>query len=183
MIRMKVEGLLRGKAVKVRFQDESRFGRINDPRRCWANEGVRPITGKQIIREYTYLYGAFCPEDGSMDSLILPKMDSFCMNFFLNEISTRYTNELILIVMDGAPCHKGQELTIPGNIRLLFLPPYCPQLNPSENMWDEIKEKYFTNRSFESMDELEDHLIKAANYYEKTPEVVKSICNWEWMNL
>jgi len=53
------------------FQDESRFGRITDPKRCWAPKGIRPVINKQMIREYTYAYGAFSPLDGRNDLLIL----------------------------------------------------------------------------------------------------------------
>lgn len=165
------------------FQDEARFGRIDDPGQCWAGQGLRPKVHKQIIREYTYLYGAFCPHDGVMDSFILPYMDTGCMNIFLKEVSLRHPDELILMVADGAPCHTGDELIAPDNIKILFLPPYCPQLNPSENMWHEIREKCFGNISFSSMGHLVEHLVAASLYYEKSPETVKSITNWEWMGL
>ena len=183
MIRTRTEALLGGLVLRLMFQDEARYGRINDPRQCWAYKGIRPVTHKQIIREYTYLYGAFCPGDGGMDCLILPSMDSACMNLFLKEVSARHPGELVLMVTDGAPCHKGQELTVPDNMRLLFLPPYCPQLNPAENMRDEMREKFFGNVSFESMDQLEDHLVAASIHYENAPATVKSISDWEWMGL
>ena len=166
------------------FQDEARFGRIDNPRCCWANSGTRPKTHKQIIREYTYLYGAFCPHDGRMDSLILPRMDTHCMNLFLQEVSQRYSTENILMVMDGAPCHtEGEALVVPENITILKLPPYSPQLNPAENMWAEIREKFFGNISFPSMSDLEKHLVAAALHYESSLEVVASVCNWDWMNV
>lgn len=169
--------------VRIMFQDEARFGRINDISLCWAQPGVRPVTDQQMIREYVYLYGAFSPIDGGMDSFILPDMYTVTMNVFLEEVSGRHPDEIILMVTDGAPCHRGGKLVTPKNIRLLFLPPYCPQLNPSENMWDEIREKFFGNTSFPSMNELEKHLVKAALYYENSPQTVKSISNWGWMNL
>jgi hypothetical protein len=65
------------------FQDEARFGRINKPRRCWAPQKVRPIVKSQIIRQYTYSYGAFSPLDGACDLLILPTMTIQAMNIFL----------------------------------------------------------------------------------------------------
>ena len=183
MIRTRIEGLILFMPVKVSFQDEARFGRINDPRRSWAMPGIRPIAHKQIIREYTYAYGAFFPEGGRMDSLILSRMDSHCMQLFLDEVSQRYPDHLILMIMDGAPNHKSELVKVPGNIRILHLPPYCPQLNPSENMWDEMREKFFANRSFSSMDHLERELCQALNHYETHPETVQSITNWEWMKL
>lgn len=166
------------------FQDESRFGRIDNPKRCWAQKGIRPETNKQIIREYTYLYGAFSPQDGQMDSYILPYMNTECMNIFLQSVSENHAEEIILMVVDGAPCHnEGVLLNVPENIHLLKLPPYSPQLNPAENMWKEIKEKFFANLSFSSMKHLEKHLLSAALFYHNSSNIVSSICNWDWMNL
>jgi len=108
-----------GLTLRVAFQDEARFGRINDPRRCWCRKGVRPIVGKQIVREYTYAYGAFSPQDGAADFLILPNMDTVNMNVFLEELSLRHKSDYILLVCDKAPCHREGALTIPKNIKLL----------------------------------------------------------------
>lgn len=69
--------------IRVMFQDEGRFGRINDPRRCWAPGGVRPSIGKQIIRGFTYVYAAVSPTDGVLDSLILPEVSAEAMSIFL----------------------------------------------------------------------------------------------------
>ncbi len=178
---MGIRSILETKPVRVLFQDEARFGRINDPRHCWAGRGIRPIVHKQIIRQYTYVYGAFSPMDGAMDSLILPDMYTGTMNVFLKEVSLRHPDELILMVMDGAPCHRSGLLEVPPDMEILRLPPYCPQLNPSENMWDEIREKAFANRSFRSMDHLEDHLCKTLQIYENNPETVQSISQWKWI--
>ena len=73
-------------SLRVMFQDETRFGRINDPKRCWCRKGFRPNVGKQIVREYIYAYGAFSLKDGVADFLILPSMDGQNMNIFLEEL-------------------------------------------------------------------------------------------------
>jgi hypothetical protein len=105
MIRMSILSVLEGthekrKSVHICFQDEARFGRITDPRRCWAPPGIRPNVKKQIVREYTYLYAAFNPINGSNDELILPFMDTECMQIFLDEVGMRHVNELVLMVTD-----------------------------------------------------------------------------------
>ena len=171
-----------GLSLRVMFQDEARFGRINNPKRCWCKKGIRPIVGRQIVREYTYAYGAFSPKDGVADFLILPNMDGINMSIFLEELSSRHKDEYILLVCDKAPCHKEGALTIPNNIKLLYLPPYCPQLNPSENMWDEIREKFFPNLVFDSMDAVENKLEEAMIYYAKNTEIVKSITSFNWIS-
>jgi transposase len=177
----KVEATLQNKELKIFFQDEARFGRIDDLRRCWAPKGIRPILKKQIVREYTYSYGAVCPSDGDACFLVLPKLNQDWMSLMVKEMSERYPNNYLLIVCDGASAHKIGGEQLPGNVRLVFLPPYCPQLNPQENMWDDMREKFFYNVAFNSIDAVEDRLVEACNYYESNPEIVKSISSWNWI--
>ena len=62
-----------------------------------------------------------------------------------------------------------------------FLPPYSPEFNPQEHIWDEWREKYFHNRAFESMDALENHLVAALNNLENAPALIKNIPGWDWI--
>src|SRR6266700_1537852 len=70
--------------LRIMFADEARFGRMNRPRPCWAPKGVRPEVPCQLIREFTYLYGAVCPKDGTCVFLILPAADTECFQIFLD---------------------------------------------------------------------------------------------------
>jgi transposase len=54
-------------------------------------------------------------------------------------------------VLEGAGWHKSKDFIFPDNLRLLFLPPYSPELNPQEHLWDELREKYFHNRVFAAL--------------------------------
>jgi hypothetical protein len=72
------------------------------------------------------------------------------MGEFLQPVSQAHPADLIVMVVDGASSHKAKDLPIPGNIRLLALPPYAPELNPQEHVWDELREKEFPNRIFNS---------------------------------
>src|SRR4030042_5498732 len=85
----------RGRQLRLMFQDEARFGRINDPRRCWAPKGVRPEVGLQIVREYTYAFGAVSPHDDTLDSLVLPVVTAEAMSIFLKEVARRNQEEFI----------------------------------------------------------------------------------------
>jgi putative transposase len=85
------------------------------------------------------------------------------------------------LVLDGAPNHRCGDLALPDNISLLFLPPYSPQLNPKENLWDEIREKIFKNYALKSIDAVRDKLQKAILYIERNPEIVKSITSFPYI--
>jgi transposase len=123
------------------FADEARFGRMNRPRPCWAPPSVRPAVASQLIREFIYLYGAVSPMDGACSFLILPAADTECFQIFLDSLGKRFSRQHILLILDGAPNHTTDDLLIPTNITLEFLPPCSPELNPQENIWDEIREK------------------------------------------
>jgi transposase len=70
---------------------------------------------------------------------------------------------------------------IPANITLQFLPPCSPELNPQENIWDEIREKIFKNYALKSMDKVCDKLKEAALYIERNQKMVKSITSFPYM--
>ena len=163
------------------FQDEARFGRISDTRYCWCRRPARPLVYAMVTQQYTYAYGAVSPQDGCFDSLILPHVNSDCMQIFLDEIASRYPNDNVVMVLDGAGWHKSKDFRLPDNLQLLFLPPYSPELNPQEHIWDELREKYFHNRVFDSIDALEEHLVIALRNLEQSPDRVKSITAWDWI--
>lgn len=101
------------------------------------------MVNAMLTHEYTYAYGAASPLDGKFDSLILPHVNSQCMQIFLDEIAGRYADENIIMIVDGPGWHKSQKIALPENVDFHFLPPYSPELNPQEHLWNELREKYF----------------------------------------
>ena len=163
------------------LQDEGRFGRISTPRRCWAPRGMRPCVSSQIVREYTYAYAAVSPHDGTLDSLILPEVSEQAMSIFLREVSDRHLDEFILMVMDGAGWHRANALKIPDNMAIIFLPPYSPELNPVEHIWDSVREDGFSNAVFNSIEAVEDQLAKSLTALERDPAKVASMTGFPWL--
>jgi len=163
------------------FQDEARFGRITEPSQCWAPRGMRPRVPAQFVREYTHAYAAVCPHDGTLDSLVLPEVDAPTMSLFLEELVRRHPHEFILLVLDGAGWHTAKALKVPETIRLLRLPPYSPELNPVEHLWDEIREKKFQNVVFQSMEAVEDRLVEALAELERDPRHVAHLTAFPWI--
>lgn len=166
--------------LRLMFQDEARFGRISDTCYCWAKRPVRPMVQAMLTHQYTYAYGAVSPLDGKFDSLVLPHVNGPCMQLFITEIAKRYPRENIVMVLDGAGWHKT-TFNLPDNLKLHFLPPYSPELNPQEHIWDELREKWFHNTVFDSLDALEDQLVGALQVLENDPKTVKSIAGWSWI--
>lgn len=169
------------KPIKLFFQDESRFGRISQALRCWSPVGKRPVVPSQMVREYTYAYGAVCPQDGSFISLVLPDMRTECLTVFLAEMSRRYPEHHLVVVLDGAASHRSKMLEVPEHMTLLCLPPYSPELNPQESVWKELKPEGFYNRVFETMGAVENQLVKVLRQFEQQTERLKQLTAWQWI--
>lgn len=152
--------------------------------RCWVPKQKRATVKKQIIREHTYVFSAVCPLAGESYSLISPLCNTEVMNTLLRGLSEAYPDEHLLLFADGAGWHKSKDLQLPANVQLELLPPYSPELNPTEHLWDYIREqKGFNNHCFHSLEELEDHLqnILKALHQPHEKEYLKSLCSFQWM--
>jgi transposase len=142
---------------------------------------VRPEVNTQIVREYEYAFAALSPHDGSLDTLVLPAANTEAMSVFLAEVSQRHAHEFVLMVLDGAGWHRAQRLQVPANIKLIPLPAWSPQLNPVEHLWDEVREKWFANRVFDSLTAVEEQLVTALTALEDDPPRVASLTGFDWI--
>ena len=159
----------------VFFEDEARFGRISKELACWVKKAVVPTVAKQMIREYTYAYSALSPQTGDCFSFISPLCNTDAMNSFLNQLAHYYSNYRIVMLLDKAGWHISKTLILPENIKLMHLTPYSPELNPVELLWREIRAKYFKNKIFKTLDEVEDTLAKALSDYHNNNNAVRSL--------
>ena len=105
----------------------------------------------------------------------MPAPNTECFQIFPETLAKKYPRQLILLFVDGAGNHHSEELKVPDNIMLHLLPPYSPELNPQENLWDEIREKIFKNYALKSMDAVFAKLKQAILYIERNPKLVRSI--------
>jgi transposase len=164
------------------FQDEAGFGRINKPKRCWCRRGIRPSVPCHHIREYRYVYGAVSPLDGELFTLVMPYVNTDCMNVFLEELSKTYPDDYILLLLDNAAWHHSSMMVVPANVHLFPLLPYTPELNPIEMIWDEVREKGFRNEIFGSLEAVIDRLCVTVKEFAEYTLRVSSITRRKWLN-
>ena len=166
--------------VRLMFQDEAGFGRINKPKRCWCNKKIRPSVPCHHIREYRYAYGAVEPMTGDNFFLVMPYCSTNCMNTFLEELAKQYPQDQILLVCDGAAWHKSKTLKVPANITLLGIPPYTPEMNPIEQIWKQLRSMGFKNEVFKTLNHVVDRLCDTI--CDLTNDMVKSITCRQWIS-
>lgn len=163
------------------FQDEARFGRMSDARPCWAPPGVRPVVGLALVREFVYAYAAVSPQDGKLSTMVASHMDTDTMSRFLAHVAVTHADEYVIMVLDGAPSHRGKDLVVPENMYFLPLVPYSPELNPAELLWDELREKEFPNRVFDSLSAVTDQLRNGLRKMQRRPTALMSLTGWNWI--
>jgi len=120
-----------------------------------------------------YVLAAFAPSLGRLISLVLPTANTATMNLFLEHLSQALENSFIVMQVDQAGWHRSRELIIPSNIRLIQQPAYSPEVNP-----EELREKYFHNRLFSSLDFLTDELCRGLNELTDDKERLSSMMSF-----
>ncbi len=170
-----------GRRLRLLFQDEARFGCISEQRRCWAPLPFRPVVGHQIIRQFVYGLAAVSPLDGRFCSLVLPWVDTEVMSLFLAHTAAQFPHDYCVMLLDGAGWHTALDLKVPPAMQLLPLPPYSPELNPVEHIWDHLRENHFGNRVFRSLDAVVEQLCLGLRQLHRQPKLVQSMTSFDWI--
>ena len=149
--------------------------------RIWAPKGTRPRKVKQKQFISTYIYGVACAATGDSFGLILPNVNTQSMQLFLDLFSKDIKEgRHAAIIIDNAGWHTAKDLNIPENITFIPLPPYAPELNTMEQVWQWMKDNYLSNTAFNNYNDIVNQLQDAWNAFSTNVELVKSICFREW---
>jgi transposase len=112
---------------------------------------------------------------------VLPLCNSATMAMQLAEISQSVSaGAHAVVLLDQASWHTSSKLAVPPNISLLPLPPKSPELNPTENVWQYLRENFLSNRVFASTADIVDHCCHAWNKLIDQPWTIMSIGLRDW---
>jgi hypothetical protein len=117
--------------------------------RRWFQRGMRPRMVKDQRYRSAYIFGAVCPARDTGAALVLPHVSVAAMNLLLAEVSGLLPGRThAVMLIDNAGWHTANELQVPPNISLVHLPPYAPELNAIEKVWQYLRDRYFSGRLF-----------------------------------
>ncbi len=151
----------------------------------WALRGSRPAAVRDNRHDSAYLFGAVCPTRAVGAAIIMPAVNSEAMAEHLQEISTQVLSGAHAILLcDSAGWHqKGTRLNIPENITLLPLPPYSPELNPMENIWEYLRANQLSMLVWDSYEAILAACKEAWNFLIQNPERIRSIAQRDWASV
>ena len=142
---------------------------------------MRPVVGARVQRKFLYAFAAVRAHDGVMDSLVLPWVNAETMTLFLATVAERHPEEFIVMVMDQAGWHLAGDLVVPENMRLVYLPPYSPELNPAEHLWDFLRKNHFANTVLRDLDAVEEALAQGLRDMEADLPGMQKLTGFKWI--
>ena len=141
----------------VYFQDEMRFGTRTELKRRWTPQGHRPKTPVRIGYQFYYLYAAVCPFTGRAFAMLLPQINKECFGLFVQQFEQHLAEQHLadkqaaLLIVDRASIHQA-ALTEGTCITLAQLPTACPELNPVERFFKQMRAQ-LANTIFDSLEQ------------------------------
>ena len=151
--------------------------------RLWARRGTRPRAPRDRRYSWADIFGAVCPARGVGAGLVLPFANTEAMQHHLDQIGCAVApGAHAVVVLDGAGWHGAIELLPPDNVSLLPLPlpPYSPELNPAENIWQYLRQNDLSMRVWRTYDDIVETCCEAWNKLIAQPQRIKSIATRQW---
>jgi len=172
----------KGKRVRVWVQDEARYGLHSIRRRCWGLRGRRVVKPAQQKYEWGYVYGALDVLQGGAQFCYMPTVNLELTQTFLSQIAQSDKDAEHVVIWDQAGFHhRPGDKRLPERIHLLPLPPYSPELNPIEKLWDQMKDR-IANRVFATLDDIEGALSDALRPFWENSTPARSLVGTGWLH-
>jgi transposase len=162
--------------------DEHRIGLKPIIRRVWRRKGRRPVVRVHHRYKWMYLYGFVCPSSGDTFWLVLPTVSVRAYTLALKECADAVgagADKRVILVLDQAGWHISGQVVIPEGLHLVFLPPYSPELQPAEHLW-ELTDQAIANRHFQDLDELTEVQAERCRKLQEQPELIRNRTHFHW---
>jgi transposase len=171
-----------GKRVEVWAEDEARLGLKPITRRVWWLKGCRPRSGGRTRYEWLYVYGFARPVTGETFTAILPRAKVERMADALAAFAAHADpdgEKVLVLILDRAGWHTAKRLPVPANVRLHFLPPWTPELQPVEPFWALVREAV-ANDTFDRLADLRRRIRGRCRRLAGDQATVKGAIGFRW---
>jgi len=159
------------------FTDEMRYGNRTHCKKRWTVQGDRPTCPVKLGYQWGYLYVAICPFSGDVFAMLFTHLDKACFNEFLKGFGTHLHDKGVsgntLLVGDGATAHTSQNWGEHLAIDWQRQPTACPELNPVERFFEEIRRH--TGKLFLNLEEIEKKITQLVEGFSNEPGKVSSL--------
>ena len=168
--------------VQLWCQDEARVGQKGRGTRIWYERGLRPEGIIDHRYASAWLYAAVRPGSDEAFALVIPEVSAAAMQAFLDGFAATLPQGVhAALLLDGAGWHIAEDITVPTNVSLIFLPPYAPKLNPVERIWLYLRERFLSLRLFPDLDAIIEGCCDAWNRLVAEPGRIASLTDYRYL--
>ena len=169
---------------EVWFQDEARLGQMGILHHIRAPKGTRPRKARDCRFKSRVLFSAICPASHQGVAHLCARSNTVEMNRHLGSIGTKVQEGYhAVVILDRATWHQSKDLNVPSNLTLLHLPPYSPELNPMENVYNYLKATCHANQVFENLEDVKANVRRAWMKFMDDPILITSIMHRKWVRV
>ena len=164
--------------TRLGFADEMRIGLRGMVRRVWGRRGVKVRQRLQLVYKWRYL---FLVVDGQKGKLYWSWIDSMRGDMAAGAVNgLKQQTEIAAVVWDGAPSHRS-ELVRGVGLPLIGLPPYSPELNPAERVFEEVR-RWIEGKVYRSIEDKVEAVEAFLSKLESDPQQVQTLTCWDWID-
>jgi hypothetical protein len=168
--------------LRLFLQDEARIGQKGRVCHIWWKRGERPPGLCDRRFTFAYMFAAIEPGTDTAFALVMPYADTEAMQPFLDRFAeTIAEDEHVAMILDQAGWHRSNDLIVPGNMTLVPLPPYLPELNPVERVWLYLKERFLSHRLLDNDEAIVEAACNAWNRLIAETGRIKSLGSYNWI--
>lgn len=167
--------------VKIWVEDEHRYGLISFIRRCWTLRGHRCTAPYHTKYKGGYVYAAAEVGAGDLQVLYTPTVSLAWSHVFLQQLIRTDPDAYHILLWDQAGFHpKPEDPTLPDRVCLLPFPPYCPELNPVEGLWNRVKAR-LANEAWETLEQAEAAITEVLKPLWEQETLVRALVGKGWL--
>ena len=171
----------KGCPIRIWVEDEHRYGLISTVRRCWTLSGHRVVAPYHTKYQWGYVYGACELIEAQAFFLLLPTVSLVTSQIFLEHLVQTDPEAIDVVIWDQAGFHPEPSVHgLPEQIRILPLPPYCPELNPMEKLWDQVQ-RSISNAAWQTLDAIESEIVDVLQPFWQSVSRVRRFLGENWL--
>jgi transposase len=169
-------------AIKVWVLDEARYGLHSITRRCWGLKGERTVVPRQQKFAWGFVYGAVEVMSGKSEFLLMPTVNLTAHEAFLQHLALSDEESHHVVIQDQAGFHyRSKDARLPERVHILSLPPYSPELNPVEKLWNHLKD-VLCNQVFKTLQEIEEAIGVWTNAATNDTQRMRALIENGWLH-
>jgi transposase len=167
--------------LRIWIADEARLGLQPCLKRAWVTRGIKAHKSGQIRYQWRYLWAALEVDGEDSVYLYTDGADTDFSRCFLQQISAQDPQSEHVVIWDGAGFHpRGGDEGIPENVTVVRQPPYSPELNCVEKLWDQLRDG-LCNRQWTDLAHLLAQATRWLRAFWENPARVRSLVGDDWL--